>query len=532
MPRKIKVDGQIMIVPDDATDEEINQLAGPAPASAAPVSAPVAPKPATPGNVLTSGHPLDTLKANIAKVQQGAQPGDGLMMGALKNFGAGGADVVHSLGHAIAHPIDTISSAAHDMEAEHEKPIGTQLKDMVTSGKVLGFGGESLVGAAKGLVSNPARTLGQIGTGAVIGDVAAPLLAGAGGAVRSAAIGDTDAAALRGLRVPPSGKKVLPMQDAVRTARPFLQGADSLEDLQGKVKPAKNEIYKPIADTLAAEGDNPVMGPDGPTTLRELEAERKQLSAMNRGLKTGDPAALQLAQQKGLSQADALAREEAVKSALDPEFAKYGIDPKAIRQAYSAVSRVGNQVAGRSTLLEKPQPFGLGKMSNFDITKPLKDIGNLGSGLRDLVAGRPMFSGSPTDIGVREGFAKSGPKPDFGQYTPFKPMGALNSPPIQLGGTPPVGGVPSGYVPPPFNYSTTAQRLGRLLKAPPIELGGAVEGPKGTPFRFDTTPMRFGRILEAPIPNDELPSSYLTDLFPDQLPSATRVRPKTIEGKK
>lgn len=359
------------------------------------------------------------------------------------------------------------------------------------------------------------------------------------GSIRDMAIGDRDAAALRGMRVPANGKKVVPMQDSLATAKPYLQGADSLEDLQSLVKPAKKEIYKPIADTLEAVGDNPVKGPDGMTTMRELEAERKQLSAMNRGLKTGDPAALQLAQQKGLSQADALAREKAVAAALDPALEQYGVDPKAIRKAYGAVSQVGNQIAGRSTLLEKPQPYGFAKLANpfelakgVELTKPAtyaKPLGNIFDAGKDITAGR-FWSDNPTDVNIREGFAKSGPKPSFGQYTPFKPTGLLGAPPIELGASPEISGTPAGFRPSPFYADTDAMRLGRLLPAPPIELGGSVEGPKGPAFRFDTTPMRKGNILPPPI--EDLPLSSLSDIFKEQRPGATRVRPKTIEGKK
>jgi hypothetical protein len=249
-----------------------------------------------------------------------------------------------------------------------------------------------------------------------------------GGMIQDAAVGDRDAAALRGLKVP-NGKKVLPMQDAVELARPYLQGASSLEDLQGKIKPAKAEIWAPYKETLNAVGESPIADPNGnPTTLNALEQERKELSAMNRGLKTGDPAALQLAQQKGLSQADALAREEAIKSTLDPALQQYGINPAEIRKNFSAVSRVGNQVAGRSTILDKDTPYGFGKMTKFDITKPLQEIGNIGSGLRDLVAGRPLMGGSATDVGIREGFAKAGEKPNLGKFKPLEspePAGLL-----------------------------------------------------------------------------------------------------------
>lgn len=422
--------------------------------------------------------------------------------------------------------------------------------------------------AASSFKSHPLESveigIGQAGALGAAGEVggAIPKI---GGAVRSAAVGDTDAAALRGLRVPPGGKKVLPMQSSVQNSRPYLQGAKSLEDLQSRIPAAKSEIFSPYKETLDAAGDTPVKGPDGMTTIRSLEDERQELSAMNRGLKTGDPSALRLAEQKGMSQADSLAREKAIQSHLDPALSRYGIDPQGIRQAYGSVSRIGNQVEGRSTLMEKPQPSGLGKIGNISIKQPFKAPGQIISGMRDIAAGRPLFRMSPTDVGIREGFADAGPKPDFGRYTPFQAKGELGAPPINLGGPPETGGTPEGFRPPPFYHDTDAMRTGRLLKAPPIQLGGAVE-PRPTPayahdttpqrlgrllpepqpepirlggtvegtrppsFRHDTTPMRQGKIL--PPPTEDLPLSSHSDIFTDQRPGSTRVRGKIIEGKK
>lgn len=516
---------QIEGLPDGAQLKPISGL--PPGAELRPVAAPAPPPVAKPGL-------FDTMKANFNSNTQGAQPGDGAVKGFFENVGAGGGDVVRSLGHAVMHPLDTITKAAADDAAEHAKPISEQLKDMVTSGDILGMGGRQVVGAVKGLVAQPGRTIGQLGTGAILGEGAGAglgLAADAGSALRTAAIGDTDAAALRGLRVPPNGKKVLPMQSSVQAARPYLQGSSSLEDLQARVGPAKDEIFAPYRETLDAVGDNPVKGPDGMTTIRALEDERQELSAMNRGLRTGDPSALRLAEQKGMSQAESLAREKAVQAHLDPALSQYGIDPQGIRQAYGSVARIGNQVEGRSTLLEKPQPSGFGKIGQISLKQPLQAPGQILSGVRDLIAGRPAFSMSPSDVGIREGFANAGPKPDFGKYTPFQPQGLLGKPPIELSASPEVGGVPEDYQPPPFYHDTDAMRLGRLLEAPPIELGGAVEGPKGTPFRFDTTPMRFGRILPSGV-GDDLPLSSYHDIFPEQIPQATRIRPKVIEGAK
>jgi hypothetical protein len=80
----------------------------------------------------------------------------------------------------------------------------------------------------------------------------------------------------------------------VQTARPYLQGVNSLEDLQTRIPQAKSEVWSPYQETTDKAGNQPVQGTDGPTTLAALEQVRLQLSASNRGLKTGDPNALQV----------------------------------------------------------------------------------------------------------------------------------------------------------------------------------------------------------------------------------------------
>lgn len=408
-------------------------------------------------------------------------PNEPLLKTGLKStVGAIGAPFVHpvdtvtGMGHLLAHPLD---EAHKEVDALYANPAyeGTKMAGQLLGGTALGAAGGELL---------PRVT-------SAAGD--------AGSAIRTAAIGDPDAAAIRGIKVPANSPKMQGMIKSVQTARPYLQGAQSLEDLQRLIPQAKNEIWNPYQQTIEAVRDNPVKGPDGMTTIGELEKERLQLSALNRGLKSRLPEAIQEAQQKGMSAADLLDREKAVTGALDPELSRYGIDPQGIRKTFGSVARVGNQVSGKDTLIEPQQPYGFGKMAKFDITKPLKDIGNVTSGARDIAAGRPLFRGSPTDIGIREGFRGNFEKPDLGQYTPFKPAGLLNKPPIEMGAPPEVGGIPEGYRPPPIFAGTDASRLGRLL-------------PESTD-------------------EQSLPMSSYHDIFPEQLSGARRA-PKIIEGRR
>jgi hypothetical protein len=271
-------------------------------------------------------------------------------------------------------------------------------------------------------------------------DLGLPKIAEAGTAIRTAAIGDADAAGLRGLRVGSGSPKSLSTISAIKGSRPFLKGVTSLEDLQTRIPVAKAEIWGPYQKTIDAIGGKEALGPDGPTTISALEAERQQLSALNRGLKQQNPEAIQLAQQKGMTQAQLLDREKAIQQSLDPYLEKAGIDPKIIRKTFGQVSQIGSRASGKSTLAEKPQPFGFGKMTNLSIEHPLQAPAQILSGARDLVAGRPLWSGKPTDIALQEAFRTGGEKPNFGAYR-------AGPPPLQLEANVP-GNAPYGE-----NYS-------------------------------------------------------------------------------
>jgi hypothetical protein len=284
---------------------------------------------------------------------------------------------VEGIGHALAHPIDTAKGMWDEAK---ENPIGAA---------------GSLVG------------------GAALGELGGAALKPAGSAIRSAALGDPNVAALKGLRVGPASAKSLSTLKSVEGARPFMQGVESLADAQARVPAAKAEIWSPYKQAIDKIGGKQVMGPDGPTTVGDLENERLQISANLRTLKSGSPEGIQLAAQKGMNQADLLAREKAVQSALDPHLAEAGIDPKLIRGTFGDVAQVGGRLGGKSTLAEPSQPYGFGRMLNMRIDNPRSWLGEPAQGVRDLAAGRPLWSGKPTDINIREAFRGGGPKPDF-----------------------------------------------------------------------------------------------------------------------
>jgi hypothetical protein len=444
--------------------------------------------------------------------------GHGPITNAMEKFGA---SAMRGAGDLFVHPIEAAKSLA-GTGANLMDPTGTLAHAM---------GQPNIPETIKQMATHPIETAGGAVGGAVLGMGAGEIGAGlgrAGSALRSAAIGDPDAAALRALNVPPKSPHVQSTLNAVAKSRPYLSGARNLEDLQSRIPPAKSEIWSPYQQGVEAIGDRPVQGPGGMSDVRGLEDERQQMSALNRDLRSRmpNPESVRLAEQKGMGQADLLQHERAVKAALDPELASTGIKPGAIRSTYGGVSKVGERVSGRSTIGEESQPYGLGKLSNIDITKPLSMVKPVFEAGRDIVAGRPLFSGKPTDVAVRDAFRAGGPKPDLGtlrapSLAAAQPL-RLPSPAAQLGRAPEPGGTPEGYQPPPFYHDTAAMRRGMLLEAPPIQLGGHVEGTPPPMVHPGTTAMRQGRLL--PPPSPDVPLSSHADIFPEQRPGSSIVK--------
>lgn len=438
-------------------------------------------------------------KNNFNEGTQGAKPGDGLIKGALENFGAGGGDVVR----AVAHPLRTLGS------------IAAQTDPGILALGSLGVGPakDQAKAVANGPIPSIPRIAGQVGTGMILGKVGADVGGAAmdavpkvGSAIRTAAIGNPDVPLTRGLGITARTKTGLSalqasgeaaptdvsLEDA-QGARPYGQGAKNLQDLQGKLSSARTEINAPLNASLDAIGDRVVQGPDGPTTISELEAERSQLSAQLRGLQQKDPLAIQTALQKGQGQAELQARYDAVKDAMTPHLDSTGIDSRLIRQQDAQVAATNARVAGRTTLPEETKPYGFARLgdlakfgngSGIDLLAPVKAVGSIG---KDIAAGR-YWSERPTDVNIREGFRLAGPKPNLGWPQP---------------------------------NLTAAKPLG--LPAPPIMLGD------GDPFvhPLDQVPIpQFSKPLGLPArtPSLGLPISSYSDLFPDQIPNGTRIR--------
>lgn len=343
-------------------------------------------------------------------------PNESLLQTGLKS-------VVGAIGAPFIHPLETAKGIAGMIPASPDLPYnvspvednnplvnrGVQAYHDVKDGG-FGYAGTKLGGELLGNIAlGEGAGAAAKGLGSTVGAVRDA--GGVGNSVRNAVVGDPNAAALRGVRIGPNSPKTLSTLSAIEGARPFLKGATSLEDLQAKIPTAKSEIWSPYREAINAIGDKST----GFGTVADLENERLQNSALLRGLKSQNPEAIQLAAQKGLNQADLLNQESQLKALLDPELRATGIDPTAIRKSFGEVSRIGKQISGKSTLIEKEQPYGLGKVLDVDLHKPMQIIPKAIEGGRDILAGRPLFKGKPTDVSVREGFRNAGPKPDLGR---------------------------------------------------------------------------------------------------------------------
>jgi hypothetical protein len=344
-------------------------------------------------------NPITQVRDSIDQ-QLNAPPTEPGWQGEVQNFGQHAARTLLS---PILHPLDTAKGIYDAASTAGAMPLINEGRSVMRDYRAGG-----IPRAVSGGLGDVAGMAIQGGMGELGGEA----LGAAGSGLREAAMGDPDVAALRGLGVTSKSPKALSTLSAVEGARPYLKGVQSLEDLQGRIPLVKNEIWGPYQE--AVENSSP--------EVQQLEARRQEISAQLRTLKQGGPEAVALAQQKGLTQAGLLAEEKAIKTQLDPELQKAGVDPAGIRKAFSQVSTVGNpKIMGRSTLAERPQPYGFGRMTNITLAKPRTWFGEPAQGVRDLAAGRPLWSGSPTDVNLREAFRTGGPKPDFRAPMP-KPL--------------------------------------------------------------------------------------------------------------
>jgi hypothetical protein len=457
-----------------------------APSASAQTSAPAATMSATPTFAdrlkATIQHPLNSLESASQPVSRPADATIPEMIGAdIANVGAGAASVAR-------HPLNTIGgiiSSGFGMRplvetAENKvlegagKPTAnpnTQLIPHSPEQAAYAIGQTAAVAGAAKTIPMAVELAGSFHDDGIPGAATAKRVFNA---IKTAASDDPDASALRALNVPAKSKQAQRVISSVDAARPYLQGSKTLAEAQDKLVAAKAEVWQPYQQAVQVLNDTPVRGPNGMTTVGQLELDRLELSAINRGLKTGDPQALKTAEQKGLNQSELLAQERAVQRALDPQLATTGIDPQAIRKTFGQLSTVQSKIGGRTTIAEKSAPMGVGRAVNVDIAHPATIFKEGALAAKDIIAGKPLISGKATDIDIANAFKVGGEKPNLGTFnnprlTPMRPQLTATA------GAPYAMPAPeSAYTPtpaPPVSATTRAERLGLLL---PERAGGAI----------------------------------------------------------
>lgn len=268
-------------------------------------------------------------KDNFNAATQGAKPGDGVIKSAIEDFGAGGGDVIRSL----AHPIRTVSTMLNappdpmvDYFAGNKERALQNAKDM----------------------PNAARTLGQIGTGALIGEAAGPVV-GAGtellkrGVRRAVLLGKTPTEAYEGALKPsttisPAQRSTI-VQTGLENEIPVSKaGLDSLGDLI-------DDYNQKIKAEIDADPTRPI-DPNKVATRADLARAKfaKQVNAQ------GDLNAIEASKQQFLSEqgakpgtlapamnaTDAQAMKQGTYSVLKGKFGEQG---SAAVEAQKALAR-------------------------------------------------------------------------------------------------------------------------------------------------------------------------------------------------
>jgi hypothetical protein len=199
---------------------------------------------------------------NFNAATQGAKPGDSAVKGFVENVGAGGGDTIRSIGHALLHPIDTATAAVQAQQAQDAKPLGEQLKDIVTSGRILGPGGDQIVGTVKGLVNQPGRTIGQLGTGLMAAEAGGALTEGAAPVAGAAAKATGEAAsdAGVGLMNKTIGTLKSDFKRGANPSRGYLETGGgtsaSMRSIADKAAEAKDTVGQALSDAYKQATDS------------------------------------------------------------------------------------------------------------------------------------------------------------------------------------------------------------------------------------------------------------------------------------
>lgn len=345
---------------------------------------------------------------NMAPVNQALAPraSDGTVGTGARNVLGSAASTLLS---PILHPVDTLEGAL-----KSATPLG-QVYDQAKAAKGL-LSGDVKQNAANMVPSDVPQAL-ETGAGQLLGAGAGAALGegydALGKGLKSFAAPDVPAQTMRGLRIPAGSKNANPILGKVDIAKPYLQGADSYADLQGKIKPALDEVYQPYSDFIEANRHATL----GNSTVGDLFDRDKQITAQLGNIKN-DPAAAQQAAQKGLTQADLMDEQKAIRAQLFPAAEDAGVKASEINKTYGALKSIQKQIGGKNTILVPDEPQGFGRMRNLSIKEPLKALDQLKPAAQDILNGR-LWGGNPIDTAIQDAFKTSGPKPDLGKYTPL-----------------------------------------------------------------------------------------------------------------
>jgi hypothetical protein len=389
---------------------------------------------------------IQTMKDNFNSNTQGAKPGDGAVKGFVENVGAGGRDVIRS----IAHPIRTIQQAGSQVVSDAQQGI-----DPV---------GRAVYGIVNGLATNPGRTIGQLGTGAIIGEAAAPVV---GAAVDAAA--EPIANARQYLRpksspaivapeeiqaqkiaqsiLPPGGIKtelVKSIQSeapavaeyAQRTNNPLNTQAEGLKAAQGVAQEGLAHFNDNILGPVAKDTVNLGVGKTDLGNSSTLGQISDEISSLNKQVNTAKAAnagdALTIMAKKG----GVMDQLQYLRSVLyDNLSSKTGISPadlQTLREGYGGqftmadslesaqnarLTRTGQSAQGQQTIA--------GQVPTSLVDLPMKGI-NLMRGGEQAISDR-QFSSAMRDVQPQ---APNHPMPK-----PPPPFAPTRNPPIRGGST-------------------------------------------------------------------------------------------------
>src|SRR5579871_3056067 len=370
-------------------------------------------------------------KDNFNAATQGAKPGDGAIKSFVEDVGAGGGDVIR----ALAHPINTISS----MTSNPDPALAYVFGDDAAKQKVLTT-----------QYPTAARTIGQIGTGAILGEAAAPIVGAANKGVAAA----PEAAAAVKAKLYPTSQSLASDVSAARNLSKALvvdpagvtnfvkSATDEAGTVVGYAKdnglPINSKIdfanaAKQTADAVQAHFDDNILKPNagkvtsvpasyqGPTVGEgnnaTLGAINDRINAISSELKSNfrKPLAAQTSA-ANTSDADLISEKNALTNVLHKQLGEAtGLTPEAISDLRTQAGKL-RTIADESQASANRDLTAAGKQAMGTTTSAV------GTKAGIIDRGLQMVQGGPEVIGNRQinsALTKIQPKPlDLPQANP------------------------------------------------------------------------------------------------------------------